>query len=58
MSDWCEIMDELHRRHREDERSMQKTVQKVREQILSQRCKFLEGFTADEKRRLGIPEDM
>jgi len=56
MSDWCEIIDELHKRHREDERKAQELVRRIRAQLLAEHSTFLEDFTAAERRMFGVED--
>lgn len=52
MSDWSEIVDEMHKRARQDEEEAQAMSRKVREQLLAENSTFLKDFTETDKRLL------
>lgn len=56
MSDWCEMMDELHKRHREDEREAIELSRRIQAQLLAEHSTFMEDFTETDRRLFGVPE--
>lgn len=57
MSDWCEIMDELHKLARERQRQAREFSDFVSRELKAERSKAMEEFTEADRRLFGMKDE-
>lgn len=57
MSDWCEIMDELHKLARERHRQALEFSRRVTDELNAERSKAMQEFTEADRRLFGMKDE-